>query len=235
MELEKCFITGKLLNIAELVSASTLRKNMIEFIRKDFPDFNSSSFICIDALHDYRKRYLENVLTGEIGRLDKVEHEVVEAIAKHEIVSENIDITEDEQLTFGQRLADRVATFGGSWEFIILFSLIIFFWIVVNSVFFVKKGFDPYPYILLNLILSCIAALQAPVIMMSQNRRDTKDRKRNEHDYKVNLKAELEIRMLHDKIDQLMSFQTQKIMELQEMQMDYLEELSASNRSKERA
>ena len=232
MELEKCFITGKLMNNNELVAASTLRKNMVDFIRKDFPGFNNDSFICIDALHDYRKRYLENVLAGEIGKLDKVEHEVVEAIAKHEIVSENIDVIEDETSTMGQRLADRVASFGGSWEFIILFSFIIFLWIILNSLFFLNKGFDPYPYILLNLILSCLAALQAPVIMMSQNRRETKDRKRNEHDYKVNLKAELEIRMLHDKIDQLMSFQTQKIMELQEMQMDYLEELSASNRTK---
>jgi uncharacterized membrane protein len=226
MTQEKCFVTGKLLNKSELVKASTIRKNLSDFIKKDYPDLNDSSLIGQDALRSYRKKYLESIMENEIGELDKVEREVLDAISKHEIISENINVGEDSGSTFGQRLADRVATFGGSWSFIIMFGFIILIWIMINSGV-LSKGFDPYPYILLNLILSCLAALQAPVIMMSQNRKEAKDRKRAEHDYKVNLKAELEIRLLHEKIDHLMIFQTQKIMESQQIQMDYLEELSA--------
>lgn len=216
------------MNKSELVQARALRKSLTEFIKKDFPEFNDSSYISQDALHTYRKKYLESIMEKEMGELDKVEREVLEAISKHEIISENIDINDEEKITIGQKLADRVATFGGSWSFIILFALIILLWIITNSDL-MNKGFDPYPYILLNLILSCLAALQAPVIMMSQNRKEVKDRKRAEHDYKVNLKAELEIRLLHEKIDHLMIFQTQRIMELQQIEMDYLEEISNKN------
>jgi uncharacterized membrane protein len=229
---EKCFITGKLINKNQLVPASTLRNNLLTFIKRDFPEFNESCFICQDALRMYKKKYLESIIESDMGELHKVEHEVVSAISEHEIISENIDVSKDEKITMGQHLADRVASFGGSWTFIILFGFIIGIWIIVNSEYLINRGFDPYPYILLNLILSCLAALQAPVIMMSQNRKETKDRMRGEHDYKVNLKAELEIRLLHEKIDHLMLFQTQRIMELQQMQMDYLEELSAKNGKK---
>ena len=232
MKQDKCFITGKLVNMNKLVSANSIRKNLTEYIRKEFPDFNEDSHISMEALRDYRKKYLENIIESEIGELDKVEHEVLNAIEKHELVSENIDESQDEKTTFGQRLADKVATFGGSWFFIMLFGFIICVWIILNSLFLINKVFDPYPYILLNLILSCLAALQAPVIMMSQNRKEAKDRVRGEHDYKVNLKAELEIRLLHEKIDHLMIFQTQKIMELQQMQMDYLAEVLPVGRSR---
>jgi uncharacterized membrane protein len=222
----KCFITGKTMNKSELVPANSLRENITTFIKRDFPEFNDKSFVCQEALHNYRKKYLESIMQSELGELDKVEKEVIDAISKHEIISENINASEEEATTYGQRLADRVATFGGSWFFIIIFGFIIFTWILTNSDI-LKEGFDPYPYILLNLILSCLAALQAPVIMMSQNRKEAKDRKRSEHDYKVNLKAELEIRLLHEKLDHLMNFQSQRIMESQQIQMDYLEELSS--------
>jgi uncharacterized membrane protein len=225
MTQEKCSITGKLMRKSELIPASSLRKNLTTFIKKDFPEFNESSLVCPEVLHRYRKKYLESIMENEIGELDKVEKEVLNAISKHEIISENIEVNEEENSTLGQRLADRMATFGGSWFFIILFGFIILIWILINSTV-LNKGFDPYPYILLNLILSCLAALQAPVIMMSQNRKEAKDRKRSEHDYKVNLKAELEIRLLHEKIDHLMIFQTQRIMESQQIQLDYLEELA---------
>ncbi len=232
MEKEKCFITGKILGKSELVSAVSIRKNLIDFIKKDFPDFSEGSYISIDTLHVYRKKYLENIIESDIGEMDKVEHEVVEAIAKHEILSENIEVAGDDKITLGQRLADRVAAFGGSWSFIVLFGVVIIIWIAGNTFLLINKGFDPYPYILLNLILSCLAALQAPVIMMSQNRKEAKDRARSEYDYKVNLKAELEIRLLHEKIDHLMIYQTQKIMELQQLQMDYLDELSSPGKKR---
>lgn len=225
---EKCFITGKLMSRKEMVRGTALRKNLIEFIKRDFPEFNEEKWISQEALHSFRRKYLADIVASEIGELDKVQKEVLSAISKQEIISENIEVEDEEKLSPGQWLADKVAMFGGSWLFIILFGVIIILWVILNSDYLVNKGFDPYPYILLNLILSCLAALQAPVIMMSQNRKEAKDRRRSEHDYKVNLKAELEIRMLHEKIDHLMLFQTQSILELQEMQLDYLEELSAN-------
>ena len=128
-------------------------------------------------------------------------------------------------LTYGQRLADRIASFGGSWTFIIIFFAILFTWISLNLYFFTQP-FDPFPFILLNLILSCLAALQAPVIMMSQNRQEEKDRERSKHDYQVNLKAELEIRMLHEKMDHLILIQQQKLFEMQKIQIEMLQEIT---------
>ncbi len=133
--------------------------------------------------------------------------------------------TIDDQCTLGQRLADHVASFGGSWTFIIFFASVLIVWIVINSVAMLGKPFDPYPFILLNLVLSCLAAIQAPVIMMSQNRQEVKDRLRAENDYRVNLKAELEIRHLHSKLDLLLTHQWQRLLEIQQVQTDLLEEL----------
>jgi uncharacterized membrane protein len=118
-------------------------------------------------------------------------------------VARNLNVEEDEMMTFGQRIADKVATFGGSWTFIITFGVILLSWVALNTIALHDKGFDPYPYILLNLVLSMLAALQAPVIMMSQNRQAQKDRLKADLDYEVNLKAELEIAQLHNKLDKL--------------------------------
>ncbi|MEN9598849.1 MAG: hypothetical protein RL596_1160 [Bacteroidota bacterium] len=117
---------------------------------------------------------------------------------------------DQQALNFGQQLADKVAAFGGSWTFISSFLTFIIVWIVLNVLLFLNKGFDPYPFILLNLILSCIAAIQAPVIMMSQNRQEEKDRERAKNDYEINLKSEKEIRELQQKIDELMGMQKQQ-------------------------
>lgn len=125
--------------------------------------------------------------------------------------------------TFGQRAADKVAAFGGSWTFIIAFCLVLVGWMTINVTGLLVGGFDPYPFILLNLVLSCVAALQAPVIMMSQKRQEAKDRRRAENDYMINLRAELEIRQLHDMIDQQMAHQWERLAELQQIQIDLLE------------
>jgi uncharacterized membrane protein len=175
-------------------------------------------------LQQYRKKYLQNIIDKETGMAVKVEQDMMAAITAQELMA--TDNSKDAPLTIGEKMADKVAEFGGSWTFIISFGSVLVVWIVLNSVFLLQKAFDPYPYILLNLVLSCIAALQAPIIMMSQNRQETKDRQRSEYDYKVNLKAELEIRMLHEKLDHLMIIQMQKIMEFQQMQMDYMEEMN---------
>lgn len=144
-------------------------------------------------------------------------------IKEHKI--DALDINESNALTLGQRVADKVALFGGSWTFIISFFLFITIWIVSNVFFLNQKTFDPYPFILLNLILSCIAAVQAPIIMMSQNRQEEKDRIRAKKDYKINLKAEMEIRKLNEKVDQLMIQQHEKIMEIQQVQIDLLKQI----------
>ena len=122
-------------------------------------------------------------------------------------------------------MADKVASFGGSWTFIISFFIFITIWITSNVIIFTNKEFDPYPFILLNLILSCIAALQAPVIMMSQNRQEEKDRERAKKDYMINLKSELEIRMLDDKIDHLVMHQQQELIEIQKVQIEMMNDI----------
>ncbi len=147
------------------------------------------------------------------------------AIKNNSILSENIQDEIEAKLSIGQKLADKIATFGGSWTFIITFFSFILVWIGGNIWFFTTKPFDPFPFILLNLILSCLAAIQAPIIMMSQNRQEQKDRQRSEHDYKINLKAELEIKLLSEKIDHLLVHQNKKLLEIQELQTDYLEDL----------
>lgn len=118
-------------------------------------------------------------------------------------VAKNVNEEEEEQMTFGERIADRVASFGGSWTFIIFFGFILLCWAALNTILLHDKGFDPYPYILLNLFLSMLASLQAPVIMMSQNRQSTKDRLKADLDYEINLKAELEVAQLHNKVDKI--------------------------------
>jgi uncharacterized membrane protein len=132
----------------------------------------------------------------------------------------------DQSLTLGERVADKLADFGGSWRFIGIFAGALFLWMAMNSTLLVWKPFDPYPFIFLNLILSCLAAIQAPVIMMSQNRQEARDRLQAEHDYRVNLKAELEIRHLHEKIDHLLMNQWQRLLEIQQIQMDLMEEVA---------
>jgi uncharacterized membrane protein len=160
--------------------------------------------------------------------LDYIDKEVLKAFSTNKLLSENIEDTIDEEYTISQKLADHIAEFGGSWTFIISFFLFIFIWILINLFVFMNKGYDPYPFILLNLILSCLASIQAPIIMMSQNRKEEKDRKRSEYDYKVNLKAELEIRLLHEKMDHLMINQNKRLLEIQEIQAEYLKDILRS-------
>jgi uncharacterized membrane protein len=164
-------------------------------------------------------------LQDEIGELSALDHEVIESLQQHEILSSDISKQFETKLTFGERLSDRIASFGGSWKFLITFFSILVVWIIINGVLLMIHAFDPYPFILLNLILSCLAAVQAPVIMMSQNRVEARDRLRAENDYKVNLKAELEIRHLHEKIDHLLRGQYNRLFEIQQIQIELLEEI----------
>ncbi len=153
-------------------------------------------------------------------------HEIVKkTIQEEELIVNNLLNPPKELLSKGQEISDKVARFGGSWKFIILFSIILFIWIAFNISLPKEEQFDPYPFILMNLVLSCIAALQAPIIMMSQNRQEEKDRERGENDYLVNLKAELEIRSLHQKLDVLLEEQVKVLYESQEIQLELLKDL----------
>ncbi|NOT85706.1 MAG: DUF1003 domain-containing protein [Methylococcaceae bacterium] len=159
--------------------------------------------------------------------LDDLAKHVTHHIAGREPIARNTETEFAAKTTFGQRAADAVATFGGSWTFISLFAAIMVVWIGLNSFILIKynKSFDPYPYILLNLFLSMLAAIQAPIILMSQNRQAEKDRLNAEHDYEVNLKAELEIMLLHEKIDLLREGQWGELVVMQKEQLRLLEDL----------
>jgi uncharacterized membrane protein len=176
--------------------------------------------------------YLTLLITEEKGELAKIDRDVMNAVKHNAILSENIQEEIEGKLTLGQRLADQIAVFGGSWIFIIVFFSFILVWILINIFVLISQPFDPYPFILLNLILSCLASIQAPIIMMSQNRQEQKDRIRGEHDYKINLKAELEIQLLSEKIDHLLVHQNRKLLEIQELQTDYLEDLMKNVKGK---
>jgi uncharacterized membrane protein len=221
----RCAISGKEYPQDELYKGSAIRKTLLELIRKEHPEFGQDSYISIDELNKYRKRYLETMIQDEVGEISNLESEVVNSISSNKLLSDNIEVELDKKLSFGERLSDQIADFGGSWTFIIIFFLVLFIWIAVNVWVITSKPFDPYPFILLNLILSCLASIQAPIIMMSQNRKEDRDRLRSENDYKINLKAELEIRIIHEILDHLVAHQNQKMLEIQEIQADFLEDI----------
>jgi uncharacterized membrane protein len=220
-----CQICGKDARNAELLPAGFVRHAIVNLIEGEHPDWSADGYICVDDLNRYRYDYTRSLLEMEKGELTQLDQEVVESLEKQEILSSRIDEEFDSVLSFGERLSDKMAAFGGSWMFLIIFACIMLVWILANSIMLLFKPFDPFPFILLNLILSCLAAVQAPVIMMSQNRQEAKDRLRASHDYQINLKAELEIRNLHQKLDHLLSRQWERLVEIQGVQLELLEEI----------
>src|SRR5437764_9426440 len=207
-----------------------VRPSLAEFIKSQRTNWDPQQFICLADLGAFRRDYVKHTLECEIGELTTLDHEVIESLREHEVLTENIEKQFERKLTFGEHLSDKIAEFGGSWRFILTFGGILVIWVVINGLILATRAFDPFPFILLNLILSCLAALQAPVIMMSQNRSEASDRLRAEHDYKVNLKAELEIRHLHEKIDHLLRRQYNRLFEIQQIQIELLEEISQRKR-----
>ncbi|MGA8180119.1 MAG: DUF1003 domain-containing protein [Desulfobacterales bacterium] len=225
-----CQVCGKDASQTDLIAASAVRPVVVKLIRQEYPKWSADGFICADDLNRFRYDYIRSLIEDERGELSDLEKEVVESLAKNEILSMHVDQQFESKLTFGQRLSDRMASFGGSWRFIIIFACILVLWIFVNSLLLTLKPFDPYPFILLNLILSCLAAIQAPIIMMSQNRQESKDRLRASYDFQINLKAELEIRQLHQKLDHLLSRQWERLIEIQEVQIELLNEMRGSRK-----
>ncbi|MFV8373574.1 DUF1003 domain-containing protein [Flavobacterium sp. LB2P74] len=217
-------ISKKEFPIADKISAKTIRNPILALIQKDYPNFGEDKFLAIGELNMYREKYISNYLVVEIGELSNLETKVIGSLNEDKSL---VSVVEDEigVRTVGQKVADNVAAFGGSWKFIILFGVFILLWILANIYILLNKGFDPYPFILLNLILSCLAALQAPVIMMSQNRQEEKDRERAKKDYMINLKSELEIRMLHEKLDHLIMHQQEELIEIQKVQIEMMNDI----------
>ena len=219
----KCQICGKKKTHREVLPAEMVRDSIVETIKKEYPKWSSEGYICNDDLNKFRVEHVQDVLETERGELSHLDHEVVKSMREHEVIARNVNAEFEEKLTFGKKIADRVTNFVGSWTFIIIFFIVLILWMVINTII-ILKPFDPYPFILLNLVLSCIAAVQAPVILMSQIRQSQKDSLRAEHDYKTDLKAELEIRHIDSKIDQLMSHQWQRLLEIQRIQMELMQD-----------
>jgi uncharacterized membrane protein len=225
--LRTCAICGKSFPERGVVSGEIIRREIAAQIQKAHPEWSSERFICLADLREIRGEYVHSLLESEKGELSDLERDVVRSLREHELLSSDVEAELEQALSFGERLADRIAAFGGSWAFLACFGIFMFVWIAMNSVALLWHPLDPYPFILLNLVLSCLAAIQAPVIMMSQNRQESRDRIRSQHDYRVNLKAELEIRHLHEKVDHLLSHQWERLVQIQEVQLELLSELSA--------
>lgn len=227
-----CHVCGKPFKPQAVRAFAVVRPSLNDTINAAAPGWGPDKFICMTDMRKMRAVYVENLLEAERGELSDLDREVIESLANGEVITQALSTAVDERATFGERAADRVASFGGSWTFILTFSGILLAWITLNVTGLLFKAFDPYPFILLNLVLSSLAALQAPIIMMSQRRQDTKDRLRSENEYRVNLKAELEIRQLHEKIDHQMAHQWNKLAELQQIQIDLLEDAANANRNR---
>ncbi len=209
---------------SEKISGKSVRKSIMDIILKDHPAFSKDKFLSDTELNSYREKYIESFLTKQIGELTSLEKTVLESLKDKTTLTDKLD-DDVRPSTYGERIADKVAEFGGSWTFIISFSVFLLVWILLNIFWLANKAFDPYPFILLNLILSTIAAMQAPVIMMSQNRQEDKDRDRAKNDYMVNLKAEMEVRMLHEKIDHMIISQQQEVLEIHKVQIDLMNDI----------
>ena len=219
-----CAISGQEMARRNLIEVGTLRPALADHIRNDFPDMPDHALISLKELARYRTRYVEEILREEHGEYSDLDREVAESIARQETIAENTEDDFEEHRTLGERFSDNLASFGGSWAFLISFGFVLVIWMAINGLMGDAKAFDPYPFILLNLVLSCIAAVQAPIIMMSQKRQESKDRLRSLNDYQVNLKAELEIRHLHEKMDHLVTRQWQRLAEIQQVQLEMLQE-----------
>jgi uncharacterized membrane protein len=224
-------VCGRKQVAAKMVAGAALRSGLAASIESRHPGrWRADGRVCRPCIATEQTAYLVGQLEQERGALTALETQVARKVAASATIAEHLDEQFERQQTPGQRLADAVAVIGGSWPFVLGFVLMLVLWIVLNSILLGRSAFDPYPYILLNLALSCVAAIQAPVIMMSQNRAAARDRLEADEDFRVNLKAELEIAALHEKIDHLIHTQWERMVELQQTQIELLEELREARR-----
>jgi uncharacterized membrane protein len=222
----KCQICGTECPIHEAVPVDLIRDPLVETLKESNPNLDPAGYVSIVELDRARFKHANDMAQRDSDDMNALRQEVADSLLNQDTISKNLDKQFDAQTTRGERIADKVASFGGSWTFIIIFMTILFTWMGINTALILAKPFDPFPYIFLNLILSCLAAIQAPVIMMSQNRGEAKDRLRSENDFKTNLKAEIEIQMVNQKLDKLINDQWKHLLEIQQMQMEMIQEMS---------
>ncbi len=220
---QKCCITGVLVEETEGLSWAQLRPSVQEFLKSNEGEWNENSFVSFVALQELMRNYISSKADEETRLHRKLERRIEKEYTEEKAMEEMSFSIEEKPPTAGERWADRIAEFGGSWKFIGIFLSVMVLWMILNAAFLQDKAFDPYPFILLNLALSCLAALQAPIIMMSQNRQEDKDRAHAEYDFRVNVKAESEIRSLHEKLDHLLQYQTRNTDELFHLQLDMMQ------------
>jgi uncharacterized membrane protein len=222
----ECQVCRNHFKIGEVIKAKLIEEPIAKLIQAKHPKWSPNGYICLADLNLFRTEYVTMVLKSASQEVYDLEKQMAKSLEDEELLSRNINKEFESSLTLGERLADRLAGFGGSWTFISIFMAVLVIWMGINTWILLEKPFDPYPYILLNLVLSCLAAIQAPVILMSQNRQEARDRLQSDHDYQINIKAEIEIRKLHEKIDHLLMHQWQRLMEIQQLQVDLMEEIS---------
>lgn len=225
-----CQICGQQKCPADVLPAEMVRPALVAAIMPRYPQWSGTGYICLEDLNRLRTEYVEHLLEHDKGDLSVLRQEVVKSLKESELISQNLNLVYQEKLTLGDRVADRVTEFGGSWGFILSYLFLTAVWVIINVTNLLAQPFDPYPFIFLNLILSGLAGIQAPIILMSQNRQDAKDRFRDELEYRLNLKAELEIRHLNEKMDMLLSNQWQRLLEIQRVQMEIMEEHATAYR-----
>jgi uncharacterized membrane protein len=231
----QCSLCGRFGRRHEFVPAEAVRHQVAAHIAEKFPaTWTGSGWICRTCLNAERGDYVVSRLEQERGSLSAVEADVARKAGESLVLAEHLDEEFARRTTFGQRAADATARIGGSWMFVISFGLFLAVWIGVNSFVLADRAFDPYPYILLNLALSCLAALQAPIIMMAQNRQAARDRAQADQDFRVNLQSEIAVLNLHEKVDHLLHAQWERLVELQQIQIDLIEEIAEAKRTRRR-
>lgn len=221
----ECSLCKTLVEARTLASPQKLEPQLFDVIKRDRPEWGGTRGICRNCLEQYRAKKFLGYLEEEYDKISEMEKSLVSRLARKGRVSRLVQQDFEAQMTIGERVADRVAQFGGSWTFILTFGGILLIWMAINTWVLMTRPFDPFPFILLNLVLSALAALQAPVIMMSQNRQSAKDRMQAKQDYEINLMAEIEIRDLHEKLDGLRFKQWHELWHMQTRQLELLEHL----------
>jgi len=221
-----CQICGELQAKTGLVHGGSVQASVAEFITKEYPAWSPGGYICRADLNRFRKRYIQEEVEKEREKCASLRGTVDNDLNVEDHLPGNDNTEYEGKLTFGERLADSIAGFAGSWAFIGAFAGLIFLWVALNTFILLWRPFDPYPYILLNLFLSMLAAVQAPVIIMSQNRQEIRDRLHAERDYQVSIHSDREIHLLHRKMDHLMAIQGQKLLEIQQLQLDLMDDLA---------
>ena len=220
-----CLVDGAPISLEVSLQLSELDPSLRNRIKQDYPQAQATDYICGHHLLKYRLDRVDAMINADLKQTKKINHKLTRALQSddYDIIDVNEVLTNS--LTFGQKVSDDVARFGGSWGFIFIFMVVLLGWMLVNGLYLFGVNFDNYPYILLNLVLSCVAAIQAPIIMMSQNRSADRDRMMAENDYHVNLKAEHELRLLHAKVDHLAQNQVPHTMEIERFQLEILGEI----------